>query len=109
MFVEQQQRVVADRFEALVIRAPFLRPVHGTPARIHVEHDPVGPRRLLGLREQLPVDGHQPDEMLLVGEQLVSNQCNVEVSATPRSQIFGDPISRNVGSAASRSASLRSS
>ena len=70
MFVEQKQRVVADGFEVPVIRAPFLRPMHGTLARIHVEHDPVGPRRQLGLREQLPVDGHQPDEILLLGEQL---------------------------------------
>jgi hypothetical protein len=38
----------------------------------------------------------------------VSNQCSVDVSAAPRSQIFGNPIRRNVGSAASRSAPLRS-
>jgi hypothetical protein len=39
----------------------------------------------------------------------VSNQCKVEVSAAPRSQILCELINRNVGSAASRSASLRSS
>ena len=39
----------------------------------------------------------------------VSNQCKVEVSAAPRSQILYELINRNVGSVASRSASLRSS
>src|ERR1039458_2902558 len=39
----------------------------------------------------------------------VSNQCKVEVSAAPRSQILCELINRNVGSAATRSASLRSS
>ena len=38
----------------------------------------------------------------------VSNQCKVEVSAAPRSQILCELINRNVGSAAGRSASLRS-
>jgi hypothetical protein len=39
----------------------------------------------------------------------VSNVCKREVSAAPRSQVFSEPISRNVGSCASRSASLTSS
>ena len=39
----------------------------------------------------------------------VSNVCNREVRAAPRSQIFSEPISRKVGSCESRSASLRSS
>ncbi len=67
---EQKQRVVADGFKVPVIGAPFLRPMHRTLARIHVEHDPVGARRHLGLCEHLPVHGHQPDEILLLGQQL---------------------------------------
>ena len=39
----------------------------------------------------------------------VSNQCNVDVSAAPRSQRFGDPMRRKVGSAVTRTASLTSS
>src|ERR1019366_7916810 len=39
----------------------------------------------------------------------VSNDCNREVSAAPRSQVFSEPISRKVGSCESRSASFTSS
>ena len=39
----------------------------------------------------------------------VSNQCRREGNAAPRSQIFSEPIKRNVGSCDSRSASFRSS
>ena len=66
-------------------RTPFLRPMHGTLARIHVEHDPVGPRRQRSPREQLPVHGREPDEVLRSLNRSVSNQCRVEVSAAPRS------------------------
>jgi len=44
--------------------------MHWVLARIHVEHDPAGARRHPGLREHLPVHGHQPDEVLLSGQQL---------------------------------------
>ena len=44
--------------------------MHRALARIHVEHDPVGARRHLGLCKHLPVHGPQPDEILLVGQQL---------------------------------------
>ena len=67
---EQKQRVVADGLEVSVIGAPFLRPVHRALARIHVEHDPVGGRGHLGLREHLPVHGSQPGEIVLLGQQL---------------------------------------
>ena len=62
--------MVADRGEVAVIRTPFLRPMHGTLARIHVEHDPVGPRRPRSPREQLPVHGREPDEVLRSGQQV---------------------------------------
>jgi hypothetical protein len=39
----------------------------------------------------------------------VSNDCNREVSAAPRSQILSEPMSRKVGSCDSRSASFTSS
>ena len=58
MFIEQKQRVVADGLEVPVVGAPFLRPMHRTLARIHVEHDPVGARCHLGLCKHLPVHGH---------------------------------------------------
>ena len=67
---EQKQRVVADGRDVSVIGAPFLRTVHRALARIHVEHDPVGGRRQLGLREHRPVHGPQPGEIFLVGQQL---------------------------------------
>ena len=67
---EQKQRVVADGREVPVIGAPFLRPMHRTLARIHVEHDPTGARRHSGLREQLSVHGPQPDEVLRSRQQL---------------------------------------
>ena len=70
VLVEQKQRVVADGFKVPVIRAPFLCPMHRTLAGIHVEHDPAGARRHPGLRQHLPVHGHQPDEILLSRQQL---------------------------------------
>ena len=38
--------------------------------RIHVEHNPAGARWHLSLCKHLPVHGHQPDEILLSGQQL---------------------------------------
>jgi hypothetical protein len=70
VLIEQKQRVVAEGLEVPVIRAPFLRPMYRALARIHVEHDPVGARRELRLREQLSVHRHQPDEILRLGQQL---------------------------------------
>ena len=77
---EQKQRVVTDGFEVPVIRAPFLRPMHRALARIHVEHDTVHARRQPGLREQLPVHRHQPDQILLSGQQfgLEPMQCRCQ-------------------------------
>ena len=70
MLSEQKQRVVTDGLEVPVIGAPFLRSMHRISARVHVEHDPVGARRHLGLCEHLPVHGPQPDEILRLGQQL---------------------------------------
>jgi hypothetical protein len=39
----------------------------------------------------------------------VSKVCKREVSAAPRSQVFSEPINRNVGSCETRSAPLTSS
>ena len=44
--------------------------MHRTLAGIHVAHDPAGARRHPGLRQHLPVHGHQPDEILLSRQQL---------------------------------------
>ena len=70
VLIEQKQRVVTDGLKVPVIRAPFLRPMHWTLAGIHVEHDTRGARRHPGLREHLPVHGHQPDEIFLSGQQV---------------------------------------
>ena len=67
---EQKQRVVANGLEVPVVGTPFLRPMHWALARIHVEHGPAGARRHPGLCEHLPVHGRQPDEILLLGQQL---------------------------------------
>ena len=109
MLIEQKQGVVADGFKVPVIRAPFLRSMHRALARIHVEHDPVGGRRHLGLREHLTVHVHQLNEILSSRQQVSLEPMSVEVSAAPRSQSFGDPMRRKVGSADTRTASLRSS
>ena len=67
---EQKQRVVANGLEVPVVGTPFLRPMHWALARIHVEHGPAGARRHPGLCEHLPVHGRQPDEILLLGQQI---------------------------------------
>ena len=68
--VEQKQRVVADRLEVPVVGAAFLLSMHGTLTGVHVEHDAVGVVHAFGLREQVPVQSHQPNEISLTGEQL---------------------------------------
>ena len=70
MLGEQKQQVIADGVEVPVIGAPFLRPMHRALTRIHVEHDPVGARRHLGLCEDYPVHSPQPDEIRFLGQQL---------------------------------------
>ena len=44
--------------------------IRSAPTQIHVEHDPAGARWHLSLCEHLPVHGHQPDEIILSGQQL---------------------------------------
>ena len=45
-------------------------PMHRTLAGIHVQHDPAGARRHPGLRQHLPVHGHQPEEILPSRQQV---------------------------------------
>ena len=70
VLIEQKQRVVADWFEVPAVRTVFLRSMHRTLAGVHVEHDAIGAIERLGLREHVTVHGHQPDEILLLGQQL---------------------------------------
>jgi len=41
-----------------------------TLAGVHVEHDVIGAGERLGLPERLPVQRHQPDQILFLGQQL---------------------------------------
>ena len=68
--IEQKQRVVADRFEVPVVGAALLLTVNRTLAGVHVEYDAVGAIKRLGLPERLPVQRHQPDQILFPGQQL---------------------------------------
>ena len=70
MIVEQEQRVVADRLEVPVIGAPFLLPMHRALTGVHVEYDAVGSVQGLGLSDHVAIHGHQPNEVLLAGQQL---------------------------------------
>jgi hypothetical protein len=62
--------VVADRFEVPVVGAAFLLTMNWSPAGIHVEHDAVGAVETLGLPQRLPVQSHQPEQILFLGQQL---------------------------------------
>ena len=77
--------------------------------RVHVQHHALGRIEGLGPGKQLPIDCGQTGEVLVLGQQLVSNDCNREVRAAPRSQIFSEPIRGKVGSCESRSALFTSS
>jgi hypothetical protein len=68
--IEQKQRVVADRFEVPVVGAALLLTMNRTLAGIHVQHDAVGAVETLGLPQRLPVQRHQPDQILFLGQQL---------------------------------------
>ncbi len=51
-----------------VVGAAFLLAMDGALGRVHVEHDGLGPVAGLGLADQLAVDRHQPDQVLVAGE-----------------------------------------
>jgi len=72
--VEQKQRVVADRLEVPVVGAALLLTMNRTLAGIHVEHDAVGAVEGLGLTQRLPIQRHQPDQILFLGQQLVQGR-----------------------------------
>ena len=74
VMVEQKQRVVADRLEVPVVGAALLLTMNRTLAGIHVEHDAVGAVEGLGLTQRLPIQRHQPDQILFLGQQLVQGR-----------------------------------
>ena len=81
-----------------IVGALLLLAVHRNLGAIHVQHYPM--RGIYGLRfgDQISIDRGQPGEISPWVSKSVSNDCSREVSAAPRSQIFSEPISRNVGS-----------
>ena len=70
MLVEQQQRVIADRLEMAVVGAALLLAVDRAFGRIHVENDPLGVVLRLGLRNQLAVHSHQPQQVIFARQHL---------------------------------------
>ena len=62
--------MIADRLEVTVVGATLVLPMNGALAGMHVEHDAVGSVQGLGLPNHIAVHGHQPDEVLLAGQQL---------------------------------------
>jgi hypothetical protein len=68
--VEQKQRVVADRLEVPVVGAALLLTMDSSESPVHVEHDALGAVERLGLPQCLPVQRHQPDQILFPGQQL---------------------------------------
>jgi len=82
--------------------------VHRDLGRVQIQHYALLRIDGLGLGDEFAVDAAKLPEFSSSASISVSKVCKREVSATPRSQVFSEPISRNVGSCASRSASLTS-
>ena len=53
-----------------VLGAAFLLPVYRAFRGVHVEHDALGIVLRFGLRDQLAVHRHQPQQVLFTGQQL---------------------------------------
>ncbi len=68
--IEQKQRMVADRLKVPVVGAALLLTMNRTLAGVHVEHDAIGAVETFGLPKRLPVQRHQPDQILFLGQQL---------------------------------------
>ena len=69
MTVEQKQRVVADRLEVSVVGTAFLLAMDRTLGGVHVKDDAVRIVGGFGFCDQLAVHRHQPDQVLLAGQQ----------------------------------------
>jgi hypothetical protein len=107
--VEKQQRVIAGGREVAVVGALLLLTVHRNLGRVHVQNDPQRGIQGFRLADEPAVDAGQAAEVLLFGQHFGLKALQARGSAGPRSQIFSETISRNVGSCESRSASLTSS
>ena len=66
----RKQRVIADRLEVPVVGTAFLLSMHRALAGIHVGHDAVATVERLSLPDQVAVHGHQPDDIVFLGQQL---------------------------------------
>jgi len=101
--------MVANGLEVPIVGAAFLLSMHWALTGIHVEDHAVGSVQRLDPSDHLAVEGHQSDEILLARQQLRLEPVQRRRERRTAVQILGDPINRNAGSAASLSASLRSS
>lgn len=109
VIVEEKQRMVADGLEVPVVGAAFLLPCTGLSLESMARTTRLARSWVSACASTSRLTAINPTRFSSRVSRSVSNQCNVDVSAAPRSQILVDPISRNVGSAASCAASLRSS
>src|SRR5262249_6112088 len=107
--IERKQRMVADGLEVPVMDAAFLLPCTGLSLESMSSTTRSVPPCISAWASTSRFTAIRPTRFSSRVNNSVSNQCKVDVSAPPRSQILGDPINRHAGSAASRSASLRSS
>jgi hypothetical protein len=101
--IEQKQRVITDRLEVPVVGAAFLLAYTG----LSLESMSSTVRSDRSNVSACPITSRftaiSPTRFSSRVSSSVLNQCNVDVS------VFGDPMRRNVGSAETRAASLRSS
>src|ERR1019366_4049104 len=93
-----------------VVGTLLLGAVYRDLGAVHFQHYALWRFDGFRLADQLAIDRGQACEVLILRQQSsVSKDCKREVKAAPRSQIFSEPISRNVGSWETRSASFMSS
>ena len=107
--IEHEERVVADGLEMPVVRGLLLRAVDRAFGTVDVEDHPPRARPCRRMLNQVRAQASQSVVIPLLGEDICLDQSNVEVSATLVSRRSREASIRNVGSSASRSASLVSS
>jgi len=66
--IEQQQRVIAGRFEVAVVRAVLLLAVDRDFGRVHVQNDPLRGIHGFCLADELPVQASQQGEVLFLAQ-----------------------------------------
>ena len=107
--VEDEERVIADRLEVAVVRGLLLGSVDRALGAVDIESHPPGRRSRRSVLDQSHVEASKALIVILIGEDVRLEQCSVDVRATLVSLRSREASIRNVGSSASRSASLVSS